>query len=99
MPNKVALYSRRSTCCRTVLRSEQDVLDTFRLRCMLMKSAVERLTAVRHVMSRDYGSPSCQHASLQRATTRQRTPASVACINDVYICVNRMSIVYLLLLR
>ena len=53
---KVGLYSRRSMYHynRTVSRSETTVFNTFKLRCLLMKSAIERLTAVRHVMSRDY---------------------------------------------
>ena len=51
------LYSRRSSCIEKVSRSQPTtVFNSFRLRCLLMKSAVERLTAVRNVMSRDYSS-------------------------------------------
>ena len=56
MSSKVELYYRRSTSIETVSSSGPTVFNNFRLRCLIIKSAVERLSAVRHVMSRDYNS-------------------------------------------
>ena len=88
----VESYSRRSTCVETISRSQPTKFNMFRLRCLIMKSAVERLTAVRHVSSRDYSSVE----PLQQATMRQCMHTNVASMNVVYICVNRISTVYVM---
>jgi hypothetical protein len=86
---KVLLYSRRLVTDQTVPRSlsymsKTIVFDTLRLRCLLMKSAVERLTKLHHVMSRDYSS---SISMVTIATARQCMHTNM---NVVYFCANRM---------
>ena len=52
--DKVPIYTRRSMCEQTVKETQLSRLETVRLDCLMMKSAVERLTRVRQAMSRDY---------------------------------------------
>jgi len=52
--SRVNIYFCQYDSLRNVSRSKE--YQTTRLRCLLMHSAVQRLTAVRHVMSRDYSS-------------------------------------------
>ena len=63
------LYFRHSSYIEKVSRSQPTtVFNSFRLRCLLMKSAVERLTAVRNVMSRDY----CSVSTIATGVSRGR---------------------------
>ena len=52
--DKVLIYTRRSIREQSVIETQSRRMNTVRLRCLLMKSAVERLTRVRHAMSSDY---------------------------------------------
>ena len=50
------IYSRRTIREQSVTETQSSRMNTVRLRCLLMKSAVERLTRVRQAESRDYSS-------------------------------------------
>ena len=52
--DKVLIYTRRTIREQSVTETQSSRMNTVRLRCLLMKSAVERLTRVRQAMSRDY---------------------------------------------
>jgi hypothetical protein len=55
--HKIKLYSRRSQCKSTLTASkgQSAAMNTIRVRCLLMQSAVEHLTKARHVAALDYG--------------------------------------------